>query len=222
MSEPVTMKFDGLASREWLIYRYPAEIISLGSVLAVQENQTVVFVYDGQVTDTFIEGNYVLSQNNLPIIDSFENFSRSGKTAFEAKLYFINLKTKLDILWGTPEPITLTDSACHLRAYGFLNLKITDIPLFLRETLKATGNNAVKYKNTVDFYKSMLNLHLKKLLPAVIREKNIPLQDIAIQVYDISQEVCRKITPVFENCGLDIMDFRIQAMSFPDEEKNHF
>lgn len=221
MPETDVIRFNGLVSREWLIYRFPAERMALGTRLEVQDEQAVVMLYDGQVTDTFIEGSYTLSENNLPIIDSFENFSHSQTGIFEAIPYFINLKTRPDILWGTSEPIALTDSAgspAYIRAYGCMSLKISDIPLFLRETLKGLGKDAVKYQNTVNLYKTMLNLHFRKLLPEAVAEMRIPLPETAVRTYEISETVCRKLQPVFMNCGLDITDFRIQSLNLAEKE----
>ena len=38
------VRFDGLKSRDWLIYKYPSEKLVLGSQLIVQEGQTALFV----------------------------------------------------------------------------------------------------------------------------------------------------------------------------------
>lgn len=36
------VRFDGLKSRDWLIYKYPSEKLVLGSQLIVQEGQTAL------------------------------------------------------------------------------------------------------------------------------------------------------------------------------------
>ena len=43
------VRFDGLKSRDWLIYKYPSETLVVGSRLIVQEGQMAVFVKGGQL-----------------------------------------------------------------------------------------------------------------------------------------------------------------------------
>ena len=62
------IRFDGLKSRDWLIYKYPSDSIVLGSQLIVQEGQTAIFVKGGMVADVFYPGTYTLSTGNLPIL----------------------------------------------------------------------------------------------------------------------------------------------------------
>src|SRR5574344_134700 len=97
------IKFDGLTSRQWLIYKYPTESIVLGSTLIVGEGQAAVFVYQGKITDVFQTGAYVLSTGNLPLLSAFVNIPYGGKTPFTAEIYYVNLTTKLDMLWGTTD-----------------------------------------------------------------------------------------------------------------------
>ena len=103
------IKFDGLSSREWLVYRYPNEKIVLGSTLIVGEGQAAVFVYQGKIADVFTAGAYVLSTGNLPILGKFVNMIYGGDTPFPAEIYYVNLATKLDMFWGTTDAIQLID-----------------------------------------------------------------------------------------------------------------
>ena len=47
------VRFDGLKSRDWLIYKYPSEDLVLGTQLIVQEGQAAIFVKSGLVADVF-------------------------------------------------------------------------------------------------------------------------------------------------------------------------
>ena len=41
------VRFDGLKSRDWLIFKFPSEELVLGTQLIVQEGQVAIFVKNG-------------------------------------------------------------------------------------------------------------------------------------------------------------------------------
>ena len=47
------VRFDGLKSRDWLIYKYYSEELVLGTQLIVQEGQVALFVKGGAIADIF-------------------------------------------------------------------------------------------------------------------------------------------------------------------------
>ena len=116
------VRFDGLKSRDWLIYKYYSEELVLGTQLIVQEGQVALFVKGGAIADIFFPGTYTLSTNNLPILKSLVNLPFGGKTPFSAEVYFVNTAVKLDVNWGTTDPIQLIDPKyfvkLRIRAFG--------------------------------------------------------------------------------------------------------
>ena len=50
------VKFDGIASRDWVIYKHPSEKLVAGTQLIVGEGQVAVFVKGGKVCDIFAPG----------------------------------------------------------------------------------------------------------------------------------------------------------------------
>ncbi len=216
------IKFDGLTSREWLIYRYPTEKIVLGSTLIVGEGQVAVFVYQGKIADVFPAGAYVLSTGNLPILGSLVNLVYGGKTPFSAEIYYVNLTTKLDMCWGTTDSIQVIDPKyfvrLHIRAFGQFALKITNIPLFIREVTGSLGNNAVKYNDVLDFFKGILNTKIKTIIADVIINQKISAFEITPKLEEISKIAFDKLAPSFNEFGLDILNFYIQSINFPDED----
>ena len=47
------VRFDGLKSRDWVIYKFPSDELVMGTQLIVQEGQTAIFVRGGKVADVF-------------------------------------------------------------------------------------------------------------------------------------------------------------------------
>ena len=99
------VRFDGLRSRDWLIYKYPSEELVLGTQLIVQEGQVALFVKSGMVADVFYPGTYTLATENLPLLKGLVNLPFGGKTPFSAEVYFLNTTVRLDVNWGTIDPV---------------------------------------------------------------------------------------------------------------------
>lgn len=103
------VKFDGLKSRDWIVYKHPSDKLVLGTQLTVKEGQVAIFMKDGRIADIFEPGRYTLSTDNLPLLRGLVNIPFGGTTPFPAEVYFLNTLTKLDIPWGTADPIQLID-----------------------------------------------------------------------------------------------------------------
>ena len=146
------VRFDGLKSRDWLTYKHPSEKLVLGTQLIVQEGQAAIFVKGGAVADVFYPGTYTLSTANLPILNSIVNLPFGGETPFSAEVYFINTILKLDINWGTTDPIQLIDPKYYVklrvRAFGQMGLRVTDVSTLFKELIGGMQKDElVKFDN---------------------------------------------------------------------------
>ena len=79
------VRFDGLKSRDWLIYKYPSEELVLGTQLIVQEGLVAIFVRGGMIADVFYPGTYTLITENLPILKELINLPFGKRTPFSAE-----------------------------------------------------------------------------------------------------------------------------------------
>ena len=110
--------------------------IKLGAQLIVQENQAAVFFRDGKALDTFKAGRHVLSTMNIPLLTRLLSLPYGFKSPFQAQVYFVNLKTFLNLKWGTKEPVSFKDSELgfvRLRAFGVFSIKVNNPQLFIGE-----------------------------------------------------------------------------------------
>lgn len=216
------IKFDGLSSREWLMYRFPGEEFRLGSVLIVGQGQVAVFIKGGQICDVFTPGTYTLSTSNLPILNKIINLPFGGKTPFTAEIYFINTTTKLDMRWGTIDPIILIDPKysvrVHVRAFGQFGLKIEDYTLFVSEIVGALGNTAVNYKKVMDYFKGVLVTKVKTAIADAIINQKISIFEIAAKLEAISDYSLEKVRDEFAQYGFTVRNFFIESINCPDED----
>lgn len=218
------IKFDGLTSREWLVYRYPGEDFVLGSSLIVGEGQVAVFIKGGQICDIFYPGSYILNTNNLPVLNGIVNLPYGGKTPFTAEIYYINTTTKLDMHWGTTDPIQLIDPKyfvrLHIRAFGQFGLKIIDYSKFIKELIGALGSSAVNYKKVIEFYKGVLVTKIKTIISDLIINDKISAFEVAPKLEEISKKAHISLEGEFESYGFQLKNFYIQSINFPDEDFN--
>lgn len=217
------IKFDGLRSRDWVIYKHPKEDIRLGSTLIVNEGQIALFVKNGQVCDAFSSGSYVLSTNNLPIIGSLLNLAYGGKTPFTAEIYYINLTNKLDLYWGTANPIQLIDPKyfvkLRVRAFGQMGLRIDNYMLFFSELIGSmTSDEIVQYEKVQEYFRGLLITHIKtELANKIIREK-ISALEISTELANLSQSMKEIVQEKFRQYGFSLINFHINSINFPDED----
>ena len=223
MSVFEVIKFDGLRSRNWMFYKYPSDSIVLGSQLIVHEGQCVIFVKGGTICDVFNPGTYTLSSNNLPILNKLINLPFGKRSPFSAEVYFINTTVKLDITWGTSDPVQLIDPKYYvklrIRAFGQMGLRINNAVLVFRELIGSMQKSElIDFEKIKNYYKGLLVLKIKSIISNYIVRQRISALEISTELENISSAVKAEITPVFENSGFIVSTFYIQSINFPDED----
>lgn len=217
------IKFNGIANRNWLVYRYPGESFVFGTQLIVGEGQIAVFVKGGKALDYFSAGTYTLNAKNIPLLQSFINIPFGGRTPFTAEVFFINKTAKLDVLWGTSDPISLIDPKyavrLRVRAFGQFGIKITDFRVFLTELIGAVGDDqVVKYDTIISYFKGVTVTKIKTIISDMIINQKISVLEIAPRLEEISDISQRSISGEFERFGIEIVNFYLTSINFPDED----
>lgn len=217
------VKFDGLSSRDWIIYKHPSETLVIGTQLIVNEGQVAVFLKGGRICDIFPPGTYTLDTANLPILNSIINIPFGGKTPFTAEIYYINTVTKLDMQWGTSDPIQIIDPKyfirLRVRAFGQLGLKISDYTTFITELVGSLSQaDLVKFDKVMGYYKGVLVSKVKSIIADVIINQKISALEISAKLDDISNRTLETLAPEFSKFGFEIVNFFIKSINFPDED----
>lgn len=217
------VRFDGLKSRDWLIYKYPSEELVLWTQLIVQEGQVALFVKRGMIADVFYPGTYTLTTENLPILKSLINLPFGGKTPFSAEVYFINTTVKLDINWGTIDPIQLIDPKYYvkmrIRAFGQMGLRICNVETMFKEVIGGMQKaDIVKFDKIKEFYRGLLVIKVKSAIADAIISNGISALEISTKLESLSEKVKEQVLPEFEKYGLTVANFFIQSINFPDED----
>lgn len=219
------IKFNGIPSRDWLVYKYPKDNFVFGSQLIVNEGQVAIFVKGGQATDCFTSGTYTLDTNNIPILSSLINIPFGNRTPFTAEIYFINKTVKLDLFWGTTDPITLIDPKYNVRmrvrAFGQTGIKISDYRLFLTELIGSMGDyEVVKFDKVMQYFKGLLVTKIKTVISDIIINQKVSVLEITPKLDYISKSCLINLSSEFDRFGLELVNFFINSINFPDEDFN--
>lgn len=218
------IKFDGMQNgKDWLVYRYYGDSFVMGTQLIVGEGQVAVFVKGGQALDYFTAGTYTLSTSNIPLLQGIINIPFGGKTPFTAEVYFINKTSKLDISWGTIDPIQLIDPKYNIklriRAFGQLGMKVDDYRVFLTELIGAMNPlEVVNYNKMHNYFKGVLVMKVKSLIAQAIIKNRVSALEISASIDEISTFCKEEISGEFYRFGLKVVNFYVQSINFPDED----
>ena len=217
------VRFDGLRSRDWLIYKYPSEKLVLGTQLIVQEGQIAMFVKGGTIADVFYPGTYTLATENLPLLQTLVNLPFGGRTPFSAEVYFVNTTVRLDVMWGTIAPIQLIDPKysvkLRIRAFGQMGLRVLDAPTLFKEVIGGMQKaDIVKIDKIKEYYRGLLVLKVKSAIADAIITNGISALEISTKLEMLSEKVREQVTPEFEKYGFSVANFYIQSINFPDED----
>jgi membrane protease subunit (stomatin/prohibitin family) len=188
--------------------------IKLGAQLIVQENQAAVFFRDGKALDTFKAGRHVLSTMNIPLLTRLLSLPYGFKSPFQAQVYFVNLKTFLNLKWGTKEPVSFKDSELgyvRLRAFGVFSIKVNNPQLFIGEV--AGTQPVYGTEHIEDFLRDLLVGRLNDFLGETVQtifELPKHFDEMAAGLKGRLADDCAKY-------GLEIADLVINAITPPEE-----
>jgi membrane protease subunit (stomatin/prohibitin family) len=157
---------DSRSTLAWRFPRYNNEIKN-GAQLIVREGQRAVFVYRGQLADSFDPGPQELTTENLPILSTLQGWKHGFNSPFRSEVYFINTRPVTDIRWGTPQPITVRDpdfGMVQVRANGLCVVKIADVEIFLREVIGT--DSAVEAEEVTELLRRVISLAFSDMVLA--------------------------------------------------------
>ncbi len=217
------VKFDGLASRDWLVYKHYKEDLTTATQLVVNEGQAAAFVKGGAICDIFGPGTHTLTTANIPILNKLINLPFGKESPFKAEIYYINTATKLDLHWGTTDPIPLIDPKyrvrLRIRAFGQAGLKVSNIEHFIKEIIGTmSAAEVVSYNKVVDYFKGILVSKIKSSIADIIINDGISALEISARLDDISEKIEGELSADFAEYGIRLINLRIQSINFPDDD----
>jgi len=217
------IKFDGLPNRDWVVYKYPGSEFNTQSKLIVGPGQVAICVHNGKVEAIIEKGEHVLSTENYPFIKGLVKLVHGNKNPYTMDIYFINKTIKLDMLWGTKDPIQLIDPKygikVRVRARGQFGLKIKDYQLFFSALVGAMPDfNVVEFNKISDLFRGVINTKTRDVLGETIIKDNISILEVSVHTEEIAEKCREKITPEFEKFGMNLVNFYVESINAPEED----
>lgn len=212
------LKFDSTA--DIFAWKYPNSELATWSQLIVNESQEAMLVKNGQVADVFGPGKYVLSTDNIPVLQKIINIPFGRKSPFSAEVWFINKAFSLDIKWGTASPIQIQDPKYNLfvpvRAFGQFGIKISDSKRFL---IKLVGTMKFFNKNTLtDYFKGLYITRVKDSVSSSLINAKISVLEINAHLNELSDSLKNQLSSELEEYGIELVSFYVNDINVPEND----
>ncbi|MBP8640535.1 MAG: SPFH domain-containing protein [Oscillospiraceae bacterium] len=216
-------------------------IISNGSIVAVNDGQCMIIVEQGKVVDLCAApGEYVYDTSTEPSIfvgnlgdsvsETFKNigkrFTFGGDTAKDQRVYFFNTKELIGNKYGTPNPVPFRivdknvglDVDIAIRCYGEYSYRVTDPMLFYTNVC---GNVDEEYRRS-EIDTQLKSELLTALQPAFAKISEMGIRYSALpghtmELADALNEVLSKKWT--ELRGISIISLGVSSVTASEEDE---
>lgn len=193
--------------------------IKNGAKLIVRESQQAMFMSEGHIADVFDNGTHTLSTANIPLLSRVKGWKYGFESPFKADVYFFSIKQFVNLKWGTPAPVMLTDAKLgqvRLRAFGSYNVRIVDVPRFFREYAGTYPELTI-----LEFQQQLRDFIAPKFAEALALSQ-IPLVEVAGNLSALNARIEPLITPYFQDFGIAITQFTVTSVTLPEEVTSYY
>lgn len=214
-------------------------IISNGSIVAVNEGQCMIIVEQGGIVEFCAEaGEFVYDNSTEPSLfygnlgENLKNtfkaigkrFAFGGNAAKDQRVYFFNIKEIMNNLYGTATPIPFRyiddniglDMDVSIRCNGSYSFKITDPLLFYQNVC---GNVADTY-NRSEIMNQMKAELMTAMQPALgkISRLRVRVSDIPYHVTELVDAVNAELSQKWEKLrGIVVVSMTMNPPSMPED-----
>lgn len=218
------------------------DIITNGSIIAVNEGQCMIIVDQGGVVDLCaVAGEYTFDSSTEPSLlygdlsdnvkktmeTFFKRFSFGGNTAKDQRVYYINTLEIMDNLFGTasPMPFLYVDDnlgielEVDIKFNGTYSFRITDPLLFYKNVC---GNVQDSYMRS-SLQSTMKAELMQAMQPALAKlgDLRIRVSDIPKHTMDLTEELNWQLSEKWvETRGIEVVSLSMNAPTMTQEMKN--
>lgn len=215
-------------------------IISNGSIVAVNEGQCMIIVDQGEIVEFCADpGEFLFDSSTQPslfygnlgdnLMKSFaevgKRFSFGGNTAKDQRVYYFNIKEIMGNLFGTPTPIPFRvidekiglDMDTTVKCNGEFTFAIVDPLLFYKNV---SGNVTQEYNK-----KEILSIMKAEFLTA-LGTAFAKISSMGVRPYElpgknelIMEEVNKALVAKWQNRGLIIKSVAINSAKIPEADE---
>lgn len=209
-------------NQEELVYKFPFNNLTLGSVLTVNESQEAYFFKNGILCDSFTAGRHILSSSNIPILQKLINLPSGGETTFMAEVWFISKLDKRNMFWGAGG-LRVIDPyfqiPIKLSTRGQYGIRISDGGLFLKKLIGTIG-----FANTElieEQFRSDVVEAVKVSIARFMKDNNININELGSEYRNLSKTISRELQQTFDQYGVQLLNFNIEDINFDETDKGY-
>ena len=216
------VKFEG-NDKDWLIYKYKGDEINNRSKLVVEPGQVAIIVHNGKIEKICEEGSFKFDTEIIPFIKFFQKGLYGGKNPYPVEVYFINKRLKLDLYWGSSDPIKILDPVykiqLRLRVRGQMGIRLSDYQFFYQTLVGSImKDNFITFDIIRDYFRGIINQKAKKILSSYIISKKITFFEIDPHLDDIQKEIQESLTKEVEQYGFNLVNLSVESINVPEED----
>lgn len=217
-------------------------IISNGSVIAVNEGQCMIIVEQGAIVDLCSEaGEYTYDKSSEPSIfsgglgkgikESFKRFGRrftfGGDTGNDQRVYFVNTKDIIGNKYGTPEPVPFRiidrnidlDMETSVRCNGLYSFRIID-PVLLYKKIAGNVSDTYRKDQIEDQLKSELITALQPAF-AQISGMGVRYSELPAHTKELTQAMHDELESTWgAEYGIEVAKVTINSATIPEDDQN--
>ena len=214
------IKYDGTGI-DWLLAKHPVDEFNNKSRLIVSPGQIAIIVHSGKIEKICEEGSFRINSELLPILKSFTKAFYGGKNPYPIEIYFVNKKLKLDMRWGTSDPLKLIDPKyqiqINVRARGQIGIRLSSYQYFF-QTLVGTllKGSWLSFSVVQDFFRGKINQSVKKNLTSFILNNKVTFFEIDLHIDEIQKLLEAEWKEEFAHFGFDLINLSIESINVPD------
>ena len=216
-------------------------VISNGSVIAVNDGQGMLVVQNGKIIEVALEpGEFVFDTGSEPSVfsgnlgdsikETFANigsrFTFGGDAGKDQRVYFINTKEIIGNKYGTASPVPFRvvdnniglDVDISVRCNGEYSYRITN-PLLFYTNVCSNVSTQYDASEIAPRLKSELMNALQPAL-ATLSANKVQYYEIPAHTLEISEALNEQLSSVWrKKRGIEVFSFNINSLSIPEEQQ---
>ena len=199
---------------------YPASIcasIDEMVVHGIPNDETVI--KDGQMLETLTGGKHILNDVEPPKKTLFGT-KKFISEPHDYQVFYVNNNVTLLCKWGTPNQIKIFDPflkvPVNVGAFGTFDISVLNSRKFM---LKLVGNvDGITTEGLRRFFADKLVMRVKDVLANAMVVSEINFYELPTKLVAISETILNSIRNIFEDYGVEIVNFSINHIQIPDSD----
>ena len=187
--------------------------------LVVPFAHEVIVIKDGEMLETLTGGKHVLNDVEPPKKTLFGT-KKFISEPHDYQVFYVNNNVTLLCKWGTPNQMKIFDPFLKIPvsvgAFGTFDISVLNSRKFM---LKLVGNvEGLTTEGLRKFFADKLVMRVKDVLANAMVTSGINFYELPTKLVAISEAILASIRNIFEDYGVEIVNFSINHIQIPESD----